>query len=51
MDEISKCTACGELDTIYHTGDVGFCTLCKSLETYTTVFIDDNGNEVEEPNE
>ena len=48
MDEISKCKTCGELDTIYHTSDRGYCTECYAIEDYTTVLIDDNGNEIEE---
>ena len=45
MDELSKCLACGELDTIYHTNDCGYCTECGTPENYTTVLIDENGNE------
>lgn len=51
MNEVSKCIACGELDTIYHTSDAGCCMECGTPEHYTTVFIDDNGNEVENDNE
>ena len=51
MDELSKCTACGELDTIYHTGDVGYCQECGTPEHYTSVLIDENGNEIEDNND
>ena len=48
MNEATKCTACGELDTIYHTGDVGVCQECGTPEHYTTVFLDENDNEIED---
>lgn len=47
MEEISKCIACGQLDSIYHTSDVGYCTECGTPENYTSVMVDEDGNEVE----
>lgn len=44
MNEVSKCKTCGELDTIYHTSDRGYCTECYAIEDYEYVMVDDNGN-------
>lgn len=48
MEEVSKCKTCGEYETIRHTSDCGYCESCYAVEDYTSVLIDDNGNEIED---
>ena len=42
MDELSKCLACGELDTIYHTDECGYCAECYAIENYKYVEVKDD---------
>ena len=41
MEEISKCNACGEIDSIQSNGDAGVCTECGTPEDYTYVEVED----------
>lgn len=45
MEEVSRCKSCGELDTIYHTSDCGYCQECHSVENYEYITEEEAENE------
>jgi chromosomal replication initiation ATPase DnaA len=46
-DEVSKCKACGAIDSIFH-GDAGMCMECGTAEDYTYIDIEERDGPVSE---
>lgn len=46
--EVLQCEVCGEIDCIRSNGDCGYCTECHSVESYKTIFVNEDGEVMKE---